>query len=137
MAYFRCSHGTMYHPFGNISTAHLQREIRRTGMFSADERDVPIVSFPLAEIMSQLGSSTSTSATAAATATGGGGTQLSRTGVQSDGIPLVEREPCSEATQLFGNLADETLEQIFLQQLTAQMVSTFEIYCLRSYQLHR
>lgn len=107
MAYFKCDHGQVYHPFGDISTSYLQKEIRRSGMFSAEERDVSVVSFPLTQAMSQLGSSLSAA---------------SDKDKLHEGIPLVEREPNSLAARTFDELADATLEQIFLRQLSAQMV---------------
>ena len=121
MSYFKCDHEKIYYPFGTISISSLQKNIRKAGMFSTAEHDVPVVSFPLSESMSQLSAS---------------GEEVESDDQSSpsaspkpvEAVPLIERDPTCESSQKFTELADKTLEQIFLQQLDAQIVSNCFIF---------
>lgn len=120
MSYFKCDHDKIYYPFGTISISSLQKNIRKAGMFSTTEHDVPVVSFPLSESMSQLSAR---------------GEEVKSDDQSSpmpvEAVPLIERDPTCESSQKFTELADKTLEQIFLQQLDAQIVSNCSVYLRR------
>ena len=128
MSYFKCDHGKMYHPFGELSKVKLQKAIRSASMMSAEEADVPMVEFPLTQVMSDLCEDNKDS-------TIGGSEEensenLTTIETQPRPVPLVERLPKSEAATAFDCLATVTLEQIFLKQLNAQMV--IYVFCVIS-----
>lgn len=137
MSYFTCSHGEVYHPFGQVCKRKLLKAMTSVSqnLESEEKIDVSIHSFPLINAMGQL-SDDDTGNMFVNSDDDDDGREGNGEGVEEgegsvnfsakNTFPLVMREPNSELSNKFLNLANGVVKSVFMQQLKSQTVS--EVY---------
>jgi hypothetical protein len=124
MSYFRCEHGTKYYPFGRGGKENLIQAIANTSSAVHEGKPVdftpilvqrieecPLHCLPLSLESSALGKDGNS---------GGVGLPLS----DPRRRPVVVKDPACEASQIFREIADSAISELFKLQLTAQELPT-------------